>query len=145
MSILKFENKIELELNRTRNMLKRSKDVCDFRDKISRAYYACYHGMIAAIWCEKNFDDSCLDTAHTRVAKEYKELYTRTKGNNISAERDVFKSVRMWKNLRASADYDIFTKDFDTSIEQTNIALEAMYKFAEQHIVYLTKKLESSR
>ena len=143
----KFSNEVSLELLRTENMLKRSKEANNLRDRVSRAYYACYHAMIAAIWlAEIELSASNYETAHLNIARQYKSLYTRTKNNNISSERDVQKSAKEWKKLRCSADYDIFTDDFEQfSLAPTKTKLERMYKFVDEHIAYIKNNSTSIR
>ena len=140
--MLHYEEDVVKEVKRTKNMLERAEKANNVRDKISRAYYACYHVMIAAIWLEHNLDEAAFETAHVSIAKKYKQLYSRTKKNHISTEHDVYRVVKKWRNLRASADYDIFTDDFEnSSLEKTERIFQAMINFVNQHLAYIGGRL----
>ena len=139
---MKYEKEVTLELKKTENLLERAKTANNLRDKISRAYYACYHAMIAAIWTIGNFSETNLDTAHRRVLEEYISNFSKTKGTRIVLIKNVARVVQKWKNLRCAADYDIFTSDFEnTLIRDTEEELIKMYQFIDMHIIFIESKL----
>ena len=142
---MKFKENVEKELKRTQNMLERSRTANNLRDQVSRAYYACYHAMLAALWLSgEDLGISKYKTSHVDAMTRYKIRYSRTKKNNISLERDVYNSAREWINLRNAADYDIFTDDYEHFKEEiTKNKLRHMYKFVDEHIKYIENKLNS--
>ena len=143
----KFREWVKFELDCTENMLERAQSAANLRDQVSRAYYACYHVMIAAIWLKEYFDygdSKNTDRSHAKVFHQYIDLYSKTKRTRIVPINDVVRTVKAWKKLRQSADYDIFTDDFEIpSLTETTETLQNMYRFVENHITYLDRQLNN--
>ena len=146
---LKYKQRQEAKdaVKRATNMLGRSKSADSLRDKVSRAYYACYHCIVAATflkqWFEKNPKEG---SPHLLNKNLYVSHYSKTSGNPIIKEiKNVSKTLKDWKELRESADYDVFVEDFELSQEEeTKRTLNFMYDFVDRHIAYVNSKLEDA-
>ena len=140
---LKYEDNVRFELRCTENMLERAKSANNLRDQISRAYYACYHAAIAAIFLKEEYIyDRSSDNAHWRVRDQYAKIYSKTRGNRIVSESNAFQAMKNWHDLRKSADYDIFTDDFEINFEDsTKAELYRMYRFVNRHTEYVKTQL----
>ena len=142
MDSLKYRSEIEDGLRRTENMLERAKTANNLRDQISRAYYSCYHVIISAIFLKEKFDrDPVTGSPHWNARERYKVLYSR-KGFQIVRIKNFVEVMKLWKELRESADYEIFTDDFESfKISITENELNRMYDFVKKHIVYIKAQL----
>ena len=140
---LKYRADIEDSLRRTENLLERAKSATNLRDQISRAYYACFHVMIAAIFLEKWFDrKQTKRSSHEYVRLEYASVYSATKKNQIFKRKNLPAEIEKWKILRESADYEIFTLDFENLKERvTQNEFRLMIDFVEKHIAHIQGKL----
>lgn len=132
-------------LSRAQNLLQRSKDANNLRDKISRGYYACYHACVAAVLLKGSFDyNSPTGSPHRAVRERYRSLYS-TKAGQIVKIGDYNKTMVSWKTLRESADYEIYTKDFEILGEnRTYEVLDDMYDFVDKHLVYIQNLIPES-
>jgi len=129
-------------LERSLNLYTRSKDANNLRDKISRGYYACYHACIAAILLKEKFNyDPSTGSSHKTVRDVYKSLYSPKKGQIVKI-KNYDEVMKLWKTLRESADYEIFTKDFEEPDEEfTKNELNRMYSFVNAHVSYVKTKV----
>jgi len=136
------QEKIALALRRTQNLFDRAKTATNLRDQISRAYYACYHAAISAILLKQDYDRRDFSgSAHQEIPVLYASLYSKTKKNRIMMRGNIINYWYKWKNLRASADYDIFTEDFESVNEDmTNQQLDFMYVFVQSHLSFVQKE-----
>jgi len=63
---------------------------------------------------EEKFDSNpSSGSPHRNIRDRYKKLYGKTSGKSIVVVRGVGKTLQLWKELRESADYEIFTRDFE--------------------------------
>jgi len=149
---LKYRAELEDGLKRTKNLFDRALAAADLRDKVSRAYYACYHAMIMAIYLEQPYNRDTNASSH-RIAREtYVSLFSKTrakKGQGIQIYRhksvDINTEAEKWKRLRESADYDILTNHFEPLLlASTQDMLGNMLKFAEDHIDFVRSHLKEN-
>jgi len=142
VNILKFRVDIEKSLANTKDCVIRAISATYLRDEISRAYYACFHSMITAIWLKQRYIET-FGTAHESVLDQYIKLYNNTKGTSIVKFGDMRRNIRNWRKLRNSADYYL-GDDFAVvdKIEQSKRELKYMLDFANAHIRFTEEMLK---
>jgi len=135
---------VQRELRKAKDLLERSKSVSNVKDKVSRAYYACFHVAVSAIWLKADFTER--GTTHENMFNQYRALYTKTKGTHITSKGNVFDNLKKWKKLREKADYVVFDKLFDSKNRRdTSTILKDMYDFVAIHIAHIEKALLNSQ
>ncbi|MCL2015159.1 MAG: hypothetical protein FWG68_02805 [Defluviitaleaceae bacterium] len=138
---MKFKAEVETSLENAKDCLFRATSATHLRDKISRAYYACFHSMITAIWLKQRYVDT-FGTAHESTLDQYIKLYSKTKGTNIANIRDSRKSVKNWRKLRNAADYYLGNDFTVEKIAETKDELLNMLDFANAHIRFAEEMLK---
>ena len=141
VNILKFRAETEISLENTKDCLFRATSVAHLRDKISRAYYACFHSMITAIWLKQSYIDT-FGTAHESTLDQYIKLYNKTKNTSIVNARNIKEDIKNWRKLRNAADYYLGDDFALKNINKTKKELAYMLDFANAHIRFAEEMLK---
>ncbi|MCL2015156.1 MAG: hypothetical protein FWG68_02790 [Defluviitaleaceae bacterium] len=137
---MKFRTEVETSLENAKDCLFRATSAAHLRDEISRAYYACFHSMITAIWLKQRYIKA-FGTAHESILDQYIKLYNNTKGTSIVKSGDMKKKIRNWRKLRNAADYYLDDDFAVENINKTKKELAYMLDFANAHIRFAESTL----
>ena len=140
-------NEYEKHLKNAKNFLKsalKNKDDDCVVDAISRAYYACFHSMLAYLCYRGKGKNLPLYIGHAELRSVYCDLYTAYNKNEDTREflayilpKNPSSVLKRWQRLREDADYQRLWESFDQLDKRERQDFDFMAEFAKAHISYI--------